>query len=151
MFQSTSWGEILSCHMTCLGIIPIINSARFFNRTEMSPEDIAEDIHASFPGTEDIIVRYLSGYVVDDAGAEEDVLQVTRSILASLAGHNGGLDRFMQKLNDLLKDQLVARSKPVSSSKLVKLEQAVDTSKVTRSYTVAITEGVHLESINKGK
>ena len=50
----------------------------------MSSEDIAEEIRASFPGTEEVIVQYLAGYLIDDAGEEEDVLQVAGSHICPL-------------------------------------------------------------------
>lgn len=118
----------------------------------MSSEDIAEEIRISFPGTEEVIVQYLSGYLVDDAGEEEDVLQIAHEILKSLAGNRDGiLEKLMSKLGDLLEDQLNARSKIRAGPKLLKLDKAMDMSKTQMSNTIALSEGVDLESINKGK
>ncbi|TFK76654.1 hypothetical protein BDN72DRAFT_953193 [Pluteus cervinus] len=118
----------------------------------MSSEDIAEEIRTSFPGAEEVIVQYLSGYLVDDAGEEEDVLQVAQQILSSLAG--GRVDvvqKLMHRLGDLLEEQLTARMKKRGGPKLMKLDKAMDLSKTAMSNTIALAEGVDLESINKGK
>jgi len=118
----------------------------------MSSEDIAEEIRTSFPGTEEIIVQYLSGYLVDDAGEDEDVLQVARTILESLAGDRDDvLEKLMLRLGDLLEDQLNARLTSRSGPKLLKLDKVMDMSKGAMSNTIALSEGVDLESINKGK
>ena len=118
----------------------------------MSAEDIAEEIRTAFPGTEEIIVQYLSGYLVDDAGEEEDVLQVAQHILESVSGdEDGKLQKLMLKLEDLLQDQLSARQKNKAMPKLHKLDKVMDMSKSHLSNTIALSEGVDLESINKGK
>ncbi|KAK0232899.1 P-loop containing nucleoside triphosphate hydrolase protein [Armillaria fumosa] len=118
----------------------------------MSSEDIAEEIRDVFPDTEEVIVQYLSGYLVDDAGEEEDVLQVARTILESLSGgENDKLEKLMDRLGDLLEDQLNARLKNRSGPKLQKLDKVMDMSKAQMSNTIAFSEGVDLESINKGK
>jgi ATP-binding cassette, subfamily F, member 3 len=118
----------------------------------MSSEDIAEEIRSHLPDAEEIIVQYLSGYLVDDAGEEEDVLQVARDMLQSLAGDDATtLEKLMTRLADLLEDQLAARQKNKSGPKLTKLDKVLDMSKVTMSSTIALTDGVDLESINKGK
>lgn len=118
----------------------------------MSSEDIAEEIRNALPGAEEVIVQYLSGYLIDDAGEEEDVLQIAREMLESLAGgQNAELEKLMTRLGDLLEDQLVARQKHKSSPKLQKLDKVMDMSKTQISSTIALGEGVDLESINKGK
>ncbi|KAL0945574.1 hypothetical protein HGRIS_014734 [Hohenbuehelia grisea] len=118
----------------------------------MSSEDIAEEIRTSFPGTEEVIIQYLSGYLVDDAGEEEDVLQVSRTLLESLAGDRSDvLEKLMTRLGDLLEDQLKARLKSRAGPKLLKLDKVMDMSRSGLSSTIALGEGVDLESINKGK
>ncbi|KAJ3781841.1 P-loop containing nucleoside triphosphate hydrolase protein [Lentinula aff. detonsa] len=118
----------------------------------MSSEDIAEEIRNHFPGTEEVIVQYLSGYLVDDAGEEEDVLQVAREMLESLAGgQNATLEKLMNRLGDLLEDMLTARQKRKAGPKLQKLDKVMDMSKSQISSTIALGEGVDLESINRGK
>jgi ATP-binding cassette, subfamily F, member 3 len=120
--------------------------------TGMSSEDIAEEIRTSFPGTEEVIVQYLGGYLVDDAGEEEDVLQVAHDILKSVAGDRDDiLEKLMLKLGDALEDQLNSRLKNRSRPKLQKLDRVMDMSKSHLSNTIALSEGVDLESINKGK
>ncbi|KAF9015383.1 P-loop containing nucleoside triphosphate hydrolase protein [Cyathus striatus] len=110
----------------------------------MSAEDIAEEVRSSFPDAEEVIIQYLSGYLVDDAGEEEDVLQIANNILQSLAGDRQDiLEKLMNKLGDLLEDQLNARLKNSLRPKLQNKSQI--------SSTIALSEGVDLESINKGK
>jgi ATP-binding cassette, subfamily F, member 3 len=120
----------------------------------MSSVDIAEEIRTTFPGTEELIVQYLSGYLVDDAGEEEDILQVARHMLESLAENRGDIvDKLMTRICELLEDQLNARAKIESGPKLTKLDKVMDLSKAwAMSNTIALGgEGVDLESINKGK
>ncbi|KAL0064751.1 hypothetical protein AAF712_008298 [Marasmius tenuissimus] len=118
----------------------------------MSSEDIAEEIRTYFPDSEEVVVQYLSGYLVDDAGEEEDVLRVAREMLESLAGDQiDKLEKLMARLGDLLEDQLNARLKAQSGPKLQKLDKVMDMSKTQISNTIAFGEGVDLESINKGK
>ena len=120
----------------------------------MSSFDIAEQIRSVFPGTEELIVQYLSGYLVDDAGEDEDILQVARDMLQSLAGdRQKTVDTLMSKIEELLADQLNARATNSAAPKLTKLDKVMDMSKAgAMSSTLALgAEGVDLESINKGK
>ena len=119
----------------------------------MSSYDIAEKIRESLPGTEEILVQYLSGYLVDDASDDEDILQVARYILESLAMDKPDvLEQLMASLTTLLQDQLIRREKIRSGPKLQRLDKVLDMSKTgAMSNTIAFAEGVDLESINKGK
>lgn len=119
----------------------------------MSSYDIAEKIRESLPGTEEILVQYLSGYLVDDASDDEDILQVARYILESLAMDKPDvLEQLMASLTTLLQDQLIRREKTRSGPKLQRLDKVLDMSKTgAMSNTIAFAEGVDLESINKGK
>ncbi|KAG1889194.1 P-loop containing nucleoside triphosphate hydrolase protein [Suillus subluteus] len=119
----------------------------------MASVEIAEEIRSIFPGTEELIVQYLSGYLVDDAGEEEDVLQVANDILDSLGmNHPDDVKRLMARLRGLLAEQLSARARNSSRPKLMKLDKVMDMSKVgAMSNTIGLGEGVDLESINKGK
>lgn len=124
--------------------------------------DIAEEIREGLPGTDEIIVQYLSGYLMDlyDAAEDEDVLQVTRTILESAAPSssrsNGSsqLDKLMEKLGKMLEEPLRKREVKNLAGKsngLVRLDKVMDLSKTAMSNTIAFGEGVDLESINKGK
>ncbi|KAH9836710.1 P-loop containing nucleoside triphosphate hydrolase protein [Rhodofomes roseus] len=129
----------------------------------VSPEDIAEEIRAALPGMEEIVVQYVSGYLLDldDAAEDEDVLQVTRSILASAApsssrkGQDTQLAKVMSALGRMLAEPLSKREEKKQSgqgTRLVRLDKVMDMSKAgVMSNTLAFTEGVDLESINKGK
>jgi ATP-binding cassette subfamily F protein 3 len=119
----------------------------------MSSYDIAEKIRESLPGTEEIIVQYLSGYLVDEASEDEDILQVARYMLESVAVDKPDvLEQLMGTLSTLLQDQLALREKAQSGPKLQRLDKVLDMSKTgAMSNTIALSEGVDLESINKGK
>jgi ATP-binding cassette subfamily F protein 3 len=72
--------------------------------------------------------------------------------LESLAGgQHDKLEQLMLRLGDLLEDQLSIRLKNKSNPKLHKLEKVMDMSKSQISSTIGFSEGVDLESINKGK
>ncbi|KAH9938976.1 P-loop containing nucleoside triphosphate hydrolase protein [Epithele typhae] len=129
----------------------------------LSEEDIAEEIRSALPGTEEIIVQYLSGYLLDldDAAEDEDVLQVTRDILESAIGSSSShakreeLEKLVSRLADVLKEPLTRREEKNRAGKgsgLVRLDKVMDLSKANNmSSTIAFSEGVDLESINKGK
>ena len=119
----------------------------------MSSQDIAEEIRNTLPGTEEIVVQYLSGYLVDEASEDDDILQVARLMLDSVAmGKESVVEQLMGKLGKLLQDQLTARENDRSGPKLQRLDKVMDMSKAgAMSNTIAFTEGVDLESINKGK
>ncbi|KAF8837948.1 hypothetical protein BDN67DRAFT_972272 [Paxillus ammoniavirescens] len=119
----------------------------------MSSLEIAEEIRSILPGTEELIVQYLSGYLVDDAGEEEDVLQVANDILNSLGMKRpDDVQKLMARFRDLLSEQLAARARNSARPKLMKLDKVMDLSKAgAMSSTIGLGEGVDLESINKGK
>jgi ATP-binding cassette subfamily F protein 3 len=120
----------------------------------VTPEGIAEEIRASLPGTEEIVVQYLAGYLLDDAGEDEDILQIARLILESVAGRNTEvLEKLMAELASILNDLLTARASRTSrGTGLTKLDRAMEIGKTAAmSGTIAMSQGVDLESINKGK
>lgn len=138
--------------------VPIVRISGFdlssFISVMVTPEDIAEEIRTSFPGTEEIVVQYLAGYLLDDAGEDEDILQIARLILESVAGRNTrALEALMTKLADMLGDLLAVRASQTSrGTGLTKLDRAMEIGKTTAmSGTIAMSQGVDLESINKGK
>ena len=116
----------------------------------MTSVEVAREIRTSLPKTEDIIVDYLSGYLVDDASEEEDVLQITRDMLESFAFDKpSALDELLTKLGKLLEARLNAKGKSTAPRKLEKALQMGKTSAM--SNTLALAGGVDLESINKSK
>ncbi|KAH8101533.1 P-loop containing nucleoside triphosphate hydrolase protein [Cristinia sonorae] len=129
----------------------------------ISEEDIAEEIRDHLPGMEEIVVQYLSGYLMDmdEAAEDEDVLEITRMILESAlpstsrSSGNTQLDKLIQRLGHLLAEPLQKRAEKNQSGRangLVRLDKVVDLSKASvMSSTIALGEGVDLESINKGK
>ncbi|KAF8523125.1 P-loop containing nucleoside triphosphate hydrolase protein [Hysterangium stoloniferum] len=115
--------------------------------------DIAEEIRNALPGTEETIVQYLAGYLVDDAAEDEDTFHITRNILESAVaeGHDEALDRLLTRLSDMLEEQIKARSRS-KGPVIRKLGNVMDMSKAgAMSNTIAFSEGVDLESINKSK
>ncbi|EJD04492.1 uncharacterized protein FOMMEDRAFT_122300 [Fomitiporia mediterranea MF3/22] len=120
----------------------------------MSSADVAREIRSSLPSTDDIVVNYISGYLVDDAGADEDVLQITRNMLESFADAEGkpsALDELLTKLGKLLSARLSVRN-AVAGGGPRKLEKAMEMGRTGAiSNTIAFSEGVDLESINKSK
>lgn len=129
----------------------------------VTEEDIAEEIRNTIPGTEEIVVQYLSGYLLelDDAAEDEDVLEVARMILESALPpplkKDGSvlLDKITKKLERMLEEPLNRRAEKNRTGKatgLVRLDKVMDLSKTAvMSSTIALGEGVDLESINKGK
>lgn len=119
----------------------------------MSSFEIAEEIRSSLPGTEEIVVQYLSGYLVDDAAEDEDILSIARHMLESVAmGKQDAVDRLMAKLGTLLQDLILSREKAKAGPKLQRLDKVLDMSKASAmSSTIQFTEGVDLESIHKSK
>ncbi|KIJ38547.1 hypothetical protein M422DRAFT_33299, partial [Sphaerobolus stellatus SS14] len=127
--------------------------------------DVAEEIRTYLPGTEEIVVQYVAGYLVDeDAGDDEDSLQVTRHILESASSSSPdenennvnstvAIDKLLGRLGELLEDHLTKRRQSNRRGlALRKLGNVMDMSKVgAMSSTITFTEGVDLESINKGK
>ena len=51
----------------------------------MSSYDVAEEIRAALPETDEIFVQYLAGYLLDDAAEDEDAMSVARLMLESAA------------------------------------------------------------------
>lgn len=128
----------------------------------VTTEDIADEIRTSLPGMEEIVVQYLAGYLLDldDAAEDEDVLQITRKILASAVPSSSRqalsphVDKVMEKLEKMLEEPLSKKAEKTqagNNSGLVRLDKVMDMSKTTMSSTIAFSEGVDLESINKGK
>lgn len=129
----------------------------------VTEEDIAEEIRNTIPETEEIVVQYLSGYLLelDDAAEDEDVLEVSRMILESALPpplkKNGDelLGKVIKNLAKMLEEALKRRAEKNRAGKangLVRLDKVVDLSKTAvMSNTIALGEGVDLESINKGK
>ncbi|EJD55360.1 hypothetical protein AURDEDRAFT_179121 [Auricularia subglabra TFB-10046 SS5] len=111
---------------------------------------IAYEIRTAIPSADSVLVDYLSG-LIDDASAEEDVLQVTRDILQSPAEDNlQALDHLIRRLAAIVdaKQQASRQAGP----RLTKLDKILDMSKTGgMSSTIQFTEGVDLESINKSK
>lgn len=113
---------------------------------------IAQDIRSALPGTEEILVTYLAGYVVDGAAEEEDTLLITRQILESSAeGREDALERLLSRLSSILEARRNAGAF-FKAPKLQRLDRALDMSRTgALSSTIQFAEGVDLESINKTK
>jgi ATP-binding cassette subfamily F protein 3 len=100
----------------------------------MSSYDIAEQIRESLPGTEEILVQYLSGYLVDEASKDEDILQVARYMLESVVMDKPDvLELLMAALSVLLQDKLTQRERFQSNSEMQRLNKEFDMSKAGAS------------------
>ncbi|KAI9451534.1 P-loop containing nucleoside triphosphate hydrolase protein [Russula earlei] len=119
----------------------------------MSSYDIAEKIREFLPGTEEILVQYLSGYLVDDASEDEDILSVARLMLGSVAMEKPDvLEQLMGTLGALLQDQLMRRDEAQSGPKLQRLDKVLEMSKAgALSNTIAFSEGVDPRVDQQGK
>ena len=131
----------------------------------VSVEDLSEEIRSHIPGTEEIVVQYVAGYLLDldDAAEEEDVLEIAQLILESAipstskdaSKSQAQVEKLIKKLGELLEEPLRKRAeknRAGNTNGLVRLDKVMDLSKAaTMSSTIAIGEGVDLESINKGK
>lgn len=121
---------------------------------KMSSVEIAEELRRSLPGTDEILIQYLSGYLVDDAAEDEDVIEIAKTFLVSIAGkeRQSTVDLLLARIQEMLSDQLSAREHRRNQPKLTKLDKVLDMSKTTMLSTLSLGEaGVDLESINKGK
>lgn len=108
-------------------------------------------------------MQYVSGYLLalDDAAEDEDVLQVTRNILESAAPSSSRnvkdvqLAKIMSALGRMLAEPLSKREEKKQAgqgTRLIRLDKVMEMGKAgVMSNTIAFTEGVDLESINKGK
>jgi ATP-binding cassette subfamily F protein 3 len=92
------------------------------------------------------------GYLVDDAAQDEDALLVAKSIIDSVTkGRENSAKALVERLEEILHDFWVDRQHS-QESKLVKLDKVLEISKTgAMSNTIAFSEGVDLESINKSK
>ena len=119
----------------------------------MSTAEIAREIRSKLPGTEDLVVDYLSGYLVDDASADEDSMQVTRDMLESFAEKKpAALEELLKSLGTMLADRLAVQMSESSIAGPRRLERAMEMGKAgAMSNTLAFAEGVDIESINKAK
>jgi hypothetical protein len=99
---------------------------------------IAEQIRESLPGTEEILVQYLSGYLVDETSKDEDILQLVRYMLEFVAMDEPDiLEHLMAALSALLQVQMTRRENAQTGPKRVS--------------TGWRNVSVDLESIDKGK
>ena len=83
------------------------------------PTTSQSKLAALLPRTEEILVQFLSGYLVDIANEDEDILQVARYILESIAmDKQDVLEMLMAALSTILQNQLTHREKDQSGPKL---------------------------------
>ncbi|ELU43297.1 ATP-dependent transporter [Rhizoctonia solani AG-1 IA] len=114
--------------------------------------DVAEEIRELIPKAEEVLVEYIAGYI-EDADEDEDIIAVTRSFLESPAegGHEAGLEKLLSRIERYLEEKRIADGK-ARQPKLTRLDKVVDMSQApAMSSTIAMSEGVDLSSINKGK
>ncbi|KAG8747863.1 hypothetical protein FRC10_010482 [Ceratobasidium sp. 414] len=114
--------------------------------------DVADEIRELVPKAEEILVEYLAGYI-EDADEDEDIVSVTRTFLESPAegGDEAGLETLLTRVERYLEEKRIADGKARQPA-LTRLDKVVDMSQAAAmSSTIAMSEGVDLSSINKGK
>lgn len=113
--------------------------------------DFGEEVRSKLPDIDDTVLDYVDGYVNDEDSLDEDVPAVVQELLESFArGTPGVLEELLGKLDIFLEQKY--KDKPRSNGpKLTRLDRVMDMSKSGMSRTIALTEGVDLESIQKSK
>ena len=113
--------------------------------------DFGEQIREKLPEIDETILEYLDGYVNDDDSLDEDIPGVVYDLLESFArGKEGVLEELLKSLNIHL-EQKYKDNPRNNAPKLTRLDRVMDMSKSGISKTLALAEGVDLESINKAK
>ena len=102
----------------------------------MSSYDIAEQVRETLPGTEEILVQHISGYLVDEASEDDCILQVARYMLEFVTMDSDKpkpdvLEHLMAALSAALQDQLTRRKNALAQTvpKLQCLDKVLNMSK----------------------
>jgi len=113
--------------------------------------DFGELIRENLPDIDETVLDYVDGYVNDDDSLDEDIPAVVHELLESFArGKEGILEELLSSLNIHL-EQKYKDNPRNNAPKLMRLDRVMDMSKSGMSKTIALAEGVDLESINKSK
>lgn len=113
--------------------------------------DFGEQIRDKLPDVDETVVEYVDGYVNDDDSLDEDIPAVVHELLESFArGKEGILEELLRSLNIHLEQKYKEQPRN-NAPKLTRLDRVMDMSKSGMSKTIALSEGVDLESINKSK
>jgi ATP-binding cassette, subfamily F, member 3 len=113
--------------------------------------DFGDEIRENLPEIDETVLEYVEGYVNDEDSLDEDIPSVVYELLESFArGKEGVIEELLRKLDLFLKEKY--KDKPRNNApKLTRLDRVMDMSKTGMSKTIALAEGVDLESINKSK
>jgi ATP-binding cassette, subfamily F, member 3 len=118
---------------------------------KFNPMDFGELIREKLPDIDETVLDYVDGYVNDDDSLDEDIPAVVHELLESFArGKEGVLEELLSSLNIHL-EQKYKDNPRNNAPKLMRLDRVMDMSKSGMSKTIALAEGVDLESINKTK
>lgn len=103
------------------------------------------------PDIDETVLDYIDGYVNDEDSLDEDMRTVVYQLLESFARSRPNvLEELLKTLDGLLEQKY--KDKPRSNApKLTRLDRVMEMSKSSMSKTIALSEGVDLESINKSK
>jgi ATP-binding cassette, subfamily F, member 3 len=113
--------------------------------------NFGELIREKLPDIDETVLDYVDGYVNDDDSLDEDIPAVVNELLESFArGKEGVLEELLSSLNIHL-EQKYKDNPRNNAPKLMRLDRVMDMSKSGMSKTIALAEGVDLESINKSK
>jgi ATP-binding cassette subfamily F protein 3 len=112
--------------------------------------DVANDIRSALPNTDEIVVQYLNGLFEEPDEEYDSIMDLTQRMLESFADSDKTpLNELLEQLGTLLTKQLAARE-AVQRPTLTKLDRIMEMNK-SLSTTRAMTDGVDLSTINKGK
>ncbi|KAG8801063.1 hypothetical protein FRB91_010051 [Serendipita sp. 411] len=113
--------------------------------------DFGEEVRENLPDIDETVLEYIDGYVNDEDSLDEDIPAVVRELLGSFArSKEAVLEELLKKLEAFLEEKYKDKSRN-NAPKLTRLDRVMDMSKSGMSNTIALSEGVDLESINKSK
>lgn len=113
--------------------------------------DFGETVREKLPDIDETVLDYVDGYVNDEDSLDEDIPAVVHELLESFArGKEGILQELLKTLDVFLSEKYKDKSHN-NAPKLTRLDRVMDMSKSGMSKTIALAEGVDLESINKSK
>lgn len=113
--------------------------------------EFADQVRERLPDIDETVLDYIDGYVNDEDSLDEDMRTVVYQLLESFARSRPNvLEELLKTLDGLLEQKY--KDKPRSNApKLTRLDRVMEMSKSSMSKTIALSEGVDLESINKSK
>lgn len=127
--------------------------AKLWTNTASNPAmDYGDEVRSRLPDIDDTVLEYVDGYVNDEDNLDEDIPAVVGELLESFArGKPGVLEELLKNLDIFLEQRYKDKPRNSSAPKLTRLDRVMEMSKSGMSKTIALSEGVDLESIQKTK